>query len=305
MARAIQFREHGSTDVLQAVDVPDFEPGPGQVRLAVRAAAVNPFDWKVLHGHVPGMPKQFPAGLGQDVAGVVDAAGEGVTAPAVGDEVLGRSVTPSYATAALAKADALIPRPADLPWEVAAGLGTAGGTAWKVLERLAVREGETLLVHAASGGVGTFAVQLAIARGARVIGTASEGNHDVLRGWGATPVRYGDGLAERLRAVAPDGVDAVLDASGHGELPLSVELAGGPQRVLTLVVFDGAPEGVIVHSAGGGGDTPTALREIVALIGEGRLHVPIAGTYRLEDAAAALDAGEHGHGAGKIVLVTS
>jgi NADPH:quinone reductase-like Zn-dependent oxidoreductase len=306
MARAIRFREHGGTDVLELAEIPDVEPGPGQVRLAVRAAGVNPFDWKVLHGRVPGFPKAFPAGLGNDVAGVVDALGEGVTSFAVGDPVLGQSATPSYATSALAAADRLIAKPGTLPWEVAAGLGGAGGVAWKVLERLGVAEGDTLLVHAAAGGVGTFAVQLGVARGARVIGTASEANHDLLRSWGAVPVRYGDGLARRVREIAPGGIDAALDASGRGdELPVSVELAGGPERVLTIARFDDVPEGVTIHGGGSMGDLQPALREIVALIGEGRLQVPIGGTYPLEDAAAALDASEQGHLAGKIILLTS
>jgi NADPH:quinone reductase-like Zn-dependent oxidoreductase len=305
MARSVQFREHGATDVLEVVDVADPQPGPGQVRVAVRAIGVNPFDWKLLHGYVPGMPKQFPAGLGSDMAGVVDALGDGVTSLATGDEVLGQAAGPAYTTAALANADALVARPAELPWEVAAGLGSAGGTAWKVLHLLGLKEGETLLVHAAAGGVGTFAVQLAIARGARVIGTASERNHDLLRGYGAIPVTYGDGLSDRVRAVAPDGVDAVLDASGRGELPVSVELAGGPERVLTIAQFTDVPDGVIVHAGGGGEDTPRALREIVELIVQGRLLVPIARTYPLEEAAAALEQSEHGHVAGKIVLTTS
>ncbi len=306
MARAAQFREPGGTDVLEIVEIPEPTPEPGQVRLAVKAAGVNPFDYKLLHGWIPGLPKALPAGLGNDVAGVVDALGEGVTELAVGDEVLGQSATPSYATSALATAGALLAKPAGLPWEVAAGLGGAGGTAWKVLERLAVSEDDTLLVHAAAGGVGTFAVQLAVARGARVIGTAGTANHDLLRSWGAIPVTYGDGLAERVREIAPDGIDAALDASGRGdELPVSVELAGGPERVLTITRFSDVPDGVIVHQGGAMGDGPRALREIVALIGEGRLQVPIAGTYPLDDAAAALDASEHGHVAGKIVLITS
>jgi NADPH:quinone reductase-like Zn-dependent oxidoreductase len=306
MPRGAQFREHGTTDVLRIVEIPEPEPGPGQVRLAVRAAGVNPFDWKVLHGFVPALPRAFPAGLGNDVAGVVDALGDGVTAFAVGDAVLGQSVTPSYATAALAKADSLVAKPADLPWEVAAGLPGAGGTAWKVLQRLGVADGETLLVHAAAGGVGTFAVQLGVARGARVIGTASEANHELLRSWGVTPVTYGAGLVERVRAIAPGGIDAALDASGRGdELPVSVELAGGPDRVLTIARFSDVPDGVIVHQGGSMGDLQPALRELVALICQGRLEVPIARTYPLEEAAAALEASEHGHVAGKIALVTS
>ena len=305
MARFVRFREHGSTDVLEVVEDAPPEPGSGQVRLAVRAAAVNPFDWKVLHGRIPGMPKRLPGGLGSDVAGVVDEVGEGVTAPAVGDPVLGQSVTPAYATAALARADALVGKPDDVPWEVAAALGVGGGTAWKTLELLGVREGETLLVHAAAGGVGTFAVQLAVARGVRVVGTAGEGNHDLLRRWGAIPVLYGDGLADRVHEVAPGGIDAALDASGRdGEVEVSLELGAPPRRVLTIARFGDVPEGVLVHQGGRGVDT-RALAEIVQLIRERHLEVPIAATYPLEEAAKALDASEHGHLAGKIVLVTS
>ena len=306
MARFVQFGEHGGTDRLELVEGPDPEPGPGQVRLAVKAAGVNPFDWKVLHGYIPGMPQQLPAGLGSEVAGVVDALGEGVASLAVGDEVLGQPAGPSYGTSALARADALVPRPSEVPWEVAGSLGVGAGTSWTVLELLRLREGETLLVHAAAGGVGTFAVQLAIARGARVVGTASEGNHELLRSWGATPVRYGAGLAERVREVAPQGIDAALDASGRDEeVEVSVELTGRPERVLTIARFGNLPEGVIAHQGGGRGDARVAFAEVVELIRAGRLQVPIAATYPLEEAGAALDASEHGHHAGKIVLVTS
>jgi NADPH:quinone reductase-like Zn-dependent oxidoreductase len=305
MARSVQFAEHGATDVLYVAETPDLEPGPGQVRVAVKAVGVNPFDWKVLHGYIPGRPASLPGGLGTDLAGVVEAIGDGVTAPAVGDEVLGQGVTPSYATSALARADTLVLKPADLSWEVAASLAGAGGTAWTVLRRLGVREGETLLVHAAAGGVGTFAVQLAVARGVRVIGTASEANHEQLRAYGAIGVLYGDGLAERVRAIAPEGIDAALDASGRAdELPVSVELAGGPDRVLTIARYDDLPDGVTLHQ-GGSDDLPAALTEILALIGEGRLQVPIARTYPLEEAAVALDESERGHLRGKLVLTTS
>ena len=306
MARAIRFGEHGGTDVLSFVEVPDPEPGPGQVRLAVRAAGVNPFDWKVLHGFVPGLPKAFPAGLGNDVAGVVDALGEGVEAVAVGDPVLASRRPRRTRRRRSRRRTGWSRSPTRCRGRSRPGSAGAGGVAWKVLERLGVGAGDTLLVHAAAGGVGTFAVQLGVARGARVIGTASEANHDLLRGWGAIPVRYGDGLAERVREVAPDGIDTALDASGRGgELPVSVELAGGPERVLTIARFDDVPEGVTIHGGGSMGDLQPALREIIALIGEGRLEVPIGGTYPLEDAAAALDASEHGHLAGKIVLITS
>ena len=169
-----------------------------------------------------------------------------------------------------------------------------------MLDRLGISAGETLLIHAAAGGVGTFAAQLAVARGARVIGTASEGNHDYLRTIGVEPVAYGDGLADRVRSIAPHGVDAVLDASGRGEIPLSIELAGGPERVLTLVAFDAADTGIQIHL--GGSNDVKALDEILELIEQGKLQVPIFRTYPLSEAAAAIEASRTGHVRGKIVL---
>ncbi|WP_330285717.1 NADP-dependent oxidoreductase [Streptomyces sp. NBC_00576] len=306
MSLAVRFFEYGTSDVLRVMDVPAPAPGPGQVRLAVRAAGVNPFDWKVMQGFMSQvMPLDLPAGLGSDVAGVVDHVGEGVTAFAVGDEVLGTARTPAYAETAVADAAALVIKPAGLPWEVAGTLAGSGGTAWTVLERLKVVQGETLLIHAASGGVGTFAAQLAVARGARVIGTAGQDNHERLRTLGVIPVAHGEGLADRVRAIAPEAVDAVLDASGRGEIPLSIELAGGPERVLTLVAFDAGDLGIQVHTDGPSGNGIRALHDILPLIEEGRLHVPIWRTYPLAEAAAALDLSRTGHVGGKIVLLPS
>ncbi|MEU1161120.1 NADP-dependent oxidoreductase, partial [Streptomyces sp. NPDC005921] len=204
MSLAVRFSEYGTTEQLRVVDVTPPAPGPGQVRLAVRAAGVNPVDWKILQGAMrEQIPLALPAGLGSDVAGVVDAIGEGVTGTKIGDEVLGTSLTPSYAQFALADPAALIAKPGTVPWHVAGTLAGAGGTAWAVLERLKVTEGETVLIHAAAGGVGTFAVQLAVARGARVIGTASERNHGLLRDLGALPVTYGPGLVKPEPEAAP------------------------------------------------------------------------------------------------------
>lgn len=304
MSLAVRFFEYGTSEVLRVVDVPAPLPGPGQVRLAVRAAGVNPIDWKIMQGSMAQMiPLDLPAGLGSDVAGVVDQVGEGVTTFAVGDEVLGSSLTPAYASAAVADAAELVTKPTTVPWEVAGTLAGAGGTAWTVLDRLGISKGETLLIHAAAGGVGTFAVQLAVARGARVIGTASEHNHEQLRSLGAEPVTYGEGLADRVRAIAPEGVDAVLDASGRGEIPVSIELTGNPARVLTLVAFDAADTGIQVHVGGAGENGVRALHDILSLIEEGRLRVPIWRTYPLAEAAAALDSSRTGHVGGKIVLL--
>ncbi|MCT9112440.1 NADP-dependent oxidoreductase [Streptomyces mirabilis] len=304
MSLTVQFSEYGSTDVLSVVDVPPPTPGPGQVWLAVRAAGVNPIDWKILRGYMSQvMPLDLPAGLGSDVAGVVDQVGAGVTAFEVGDEVLGASITPSYAQSALADPAVLVAKPASVSWEVAGSLAGPGITAWEVLDKLKIAKGETLLVHAAAGGVGTFAVQLAVARGARVIGTASESNHEQLRSLGAEPVTYGEGLVDRVRAIATQGVDAVLDASGRGEIPDSIELAGGPARVLTLVAFDAVDTGIQVHMSAPGENGAQALRDILNLMEQGRLRVPIWRTFPLAEAADALQVSQAGHLGGKIVLL--
>jgi NADPH:quinone reductase-like Zn-dependent oxidoreductase len=304
MPLSVQFPTYGTTEVLRTVNAAPLTAGPGQVRLRVHAAGVNPADWRIMQGLMRDqIPLHLPAGLGSDVAGEVDQVGAGVTSFHVGDQVLGTPLTPAFAQSALADPAVLVPKPDDISWEIAASLPGAGGTAWTALAELGVVSGETLLVHAAAGGVGTFAVQLAVARGARVIGTASEHNHEQLRSFGAIPVLYGPGLAERIRAIAPQGVDAVLDASGRGEIPLSIELAGGPDRILTLVAFDAIDTGIRAHVGGAGANGVRALRDILTLIRDERLRVLISRTYGLTDAAAALDESRAGHVSGKIVLV--
>jgi NADPH:quinone reductase-like Zn-dependent oxidoreductase len=306
--KAISFSEYGGPEVLELVDVPDPQAGPGQVRIGVRAIGVNPIEWKVRRGLMAdAFPRELPSGLGNELAGVVDQVGPEVDSFAVGDEVLGFSTTPAYAQLALADPHELQRRPAGLSWEVAASIGVGARTAYRVLGLLSVREGETLLIHAAAGGVGMFAVQLARARGVRVIGTASGSNHELLRSWGAEPVRYGEGLGERVRALAPGGVDAVLDCSGRGELPLSIELAGGPERVVTIAAPDAAQHGVVFSGGASGAavDTSGALPEALGLITEGRLQVPIWRTFPLAQAAAAHAESEGGHLHGKIVLLPS
>jgi NADPH:quinone reductase-like Zn-dependent oxidoreductase len=304
MPRTVQFAEYGDSSVLKVVDAPLPVPGPGQVRIKVRAAGVNPIDWKIIAGFMrEQMPLTLPAGAGSDVAGVVDDVASDVTEWAVGDEVLGVSTTGAFSQYTLADAADLVRKPDGVSWEVAGSLAGAGGTAYAVLGKLGVEAGQTLLIHAAAGGVGTFAVQLAKARGARVIGTASERNHDYLRSLGATPVAYGDGLLDRIREAAPQGVDAVLDASGRGEIPLSIELTGNPARVLSLVAFDAADTGIQLHIGGAGGELVNALRELIALIEQDRLAVAVSRTYPLDDVAAALDASRTGHVTGKIVIV--
>jgi NADPH:quinone reductase-like Zn-dependent oxidoreductase len=304
MAKMARFAEYGDPDVLRVIDAPAPTAGQGQVRVAVRAAGVNPIDAKTVEGLMRNViPLTLPAGVGTDVSGVVDQVGAGVSEFAVGDEVLGSSVTPSFAEYALAEPTSLVRKLHDIPWEVAGSLAGAGGTAYAVLKQLRLKAGETLLIHGAAGGVGTFAVQLAVARGVTVIGTASERNHDYLRSIGAIPVTYGDGLLERVRSVAPQGVDAVLDASGRGEIPVSIQLTGTPERVLTLVAFDAADTGIQIHIGGGGSDLGDALREILGLIEQRRLTVSISRTYPLAEIASALKTSGAGHVTGKIVVL--
>ncbi|WP_405928816.1 NADP-dependent oxidoreductase [Streptomyces griseus] len=301
---AIVYEEFGGPDVLHLARLDPPRPGPGQVRVAVRAAGVNPLDHKIRNGWMEGVfPTPLPATPGAEFAGVVQETGEGVTAFAPGDEVLGWSATGSYATEALAGAAALARKPEGLSWEQAAALPVATDTASRVLDELALAEGETLLLHGAGGGVGSAAVQLATARGATVIGTASPANHDYLRVLGAVPVAYGDGLVERVRELAPEGVDAVFDASGRGALPASIELRGGTtDRIVTIADGDAAELGV-AFSPGGGPPSAERLAESARLAAIGELRVEIAQVFPLADAASAHALSEGGHVRGKLVLL--
>jgi NADPH:quinone reductase-like Zn-dependent oxidoreductase len=302
--RAVRFHQYGGFDVLRVEEVGELVPGEGQVVVSVRASGINPVDWKRLHGFLASVaPMEFPAGLGNDVAGVVEQLGPGVSGLAAGDEVLGSSASPAYAEQALCLAEKLVRKPAGVDWPVAGSLAVVIGTAYKTLALLAVEPGETLLIHAASGGVGLAATQLALARGVHVIGTAGQSNQGLLGSLGATPVLYGDGLRERVLEMAPDGVDAVFDASGRGELGLSVELAGGPERVITIAAQDAAEHGVTFHTSGGGADTVPALEEVLPLIADRRFVFPIAQTFSLEQVGEALEESESGHAAGKLVLL--
>ncbi|MFB7913442.1 NADP-dependent oxidoreductase [Streptomyces sp. NPDC056061] len=278
-------------------------PGRGEVLIEVRAAGVNPLDWQLRSGAVAAMmPVAFPSVPGGDVAGVVVAVGEDVADFEAGDEVFGSIGSGGYAQYALAPAARLARRPGNVPWEVAAGLPVAVDTAYQALGDLGVRAGETLVVDGAAGGVGSVAVQIAGQLGATVIGTASERNHAYLRSLGAEPVTYGEGLAERIRAVAPNGVDAALDAAGKGSLPDLVEVAGGPGRVVTIADHRAADHAVRFVFAGA--DTVRErLEQAAALVVNGELTLSVAETYPLARAADAHRRSEGGHVRGKLVVV--
>lgn len=300
MSKAITFSEYGTPEVLRLSEVTTPEPGPGQVRIRVRAASVNPLDLKVRSGLMAKVaPARFPVTPGLDAAGVVDAVGEGADAT-VGDEVLGAAAGGGYGEFALL--DRPVAKPRDLSWEVAASLVTVGRTAFRVLRELGVRAGQTLLVHGAAGSVGTVAVQLAAARGITVVGTVGEHDIERVTALGATAVRYGDGWAERVKAAAPRGVDAVFDASGAGVLAESVALAGDSARVVTIADMTAARHGVR-FSAGSADPADDSLSQLVRLAAAGELDLPVWRAYPLDQAATAHGDLEARRNRGKVVLL--
>ncbi|MFC4078449.1 NADP-dependent oxidoreductase [Amycolatopsis samaneae] len=313
--RAVQFSEFGPPGVLRVAEVGEPHAGPGEIRIAVRASGLTPADTYLRAGRLAGIvATPFPHTTGVDAAGVVDEIGAGVTGVAPGDEVFGMipmTVPPGGANADHAVLGMWAPKPAAWSWAEAGGAAGNVETATRVLDLLAAGAGHTVLVQGAAGGVGTIAVQLAAARGATVIGTAGEHNHDLLRSLGAEPTTYGPGLRERVRALAPGGVDAVFDCAG-GALPDLVAIAGDASRVVTIADFDAASHGVhLSHSAPaddsavGSADAmaPYGLEVAAGLAGEGRLRVPIAAEFPLAEAAAAHELSESRRARGKIVLV--
>jgi NADPH:quinone reductase-like Zn-dependent oxidoreductase len=300
--KAVRFSRFGGPEVLEIVDLPAPRPGPGQVRIVVRAAGVNPSDWKKRKGL---MDPELPQTLGYEAAGVVDELGEGVADVAVGDRVFGFS-TEGAAQAELVVLSHYAPIPPSLDFPGAAALPAAIETATRALDQLGVGRGAgggTLLINGASGGVGRAAVQLAVVRGARVIGTASPANHDYLRSLGAEAVAYGEGLLERVRALAPDGVDLALDVAGSGVLPELIELAGGPEHVVTIADFAGAQEHGVRFSSGDAGRAVHVLAKIGELIESGRVSLPVAQTFPLAEVAQAHRVSEDGQVRGKLVLL--
>ncbi|HYM57396.1 MAG TPA: NADP-dependent oxidoreductase [Solirubrobacteraceae bacterium] len=299
--KAVQFSEYGGPDVLHVADAQEPHAGAGQIRIAVEGAGVNPIDWKIRSGMMSEvMPVDLPSIPGSDVAGVVDEVGDGVTGVAVGDEVFGFAVGGGAAQHAVLEHYAT--KPADLWWAEAAGLPVAVETAVRTLDLLGLESGRTLLVNGAAGGVGIAAVQFARVRDARVIGTASESNHEFLRTLGAEPTTYGDGLVDRVSELAPDGVDRALDTAGRGALPELIEITGSPDRVVTIADYSAAEHGVRI-TTGAEERSWEALGQAAQLHQAGKLTMPVAQTFPFEQAPEAHRISQDGHVRGKLVLI--
>ena len=299
--------QYGGPDVLKfTADAPEPKVGPDFVLVRAKAAGVNPVDWKIRQGKLDGLfQTDFPVIPGWDVAGVVERTGPAVSEFSPGDEVIGyvredHVGRGTYAELVAAPVRTLGRKPSRLSWAEAAGLPLAGLTAYQALAKaLAVTDDDTVLIHAAAGGVGSLAVQIAVAKGARVIGTAGPHNHDHLRALGAEPVAYGDGLADRVRRLAPGGVSAALDLVGGEALEVTPELLTTNGRWASIIdpsVTERGGRYVFVRP------DPHDLSALASLADDGRLTVPVAKTFPLAEAAAAHRLSEEGHTRGKIVL---
>lgn len=302
MSRAARYDQVGAPDVLYIAEVPDSTPGPGKVAVRVHAAGLNPYDAKVRDGSLPSAAA-FPRRIGGDLAGTVEAVGEGAVysngiAIAVGDEVLGRAAG-AIAERAIASASDLARRPAELPVEIAGGLYVAGLTAVALLDTVPVAAGDTVLIGGAAGGVGIIAAQLAVAAGARVVGTASPRNRDLLRSIGVDPVSYGDGLASRVAAIG--AITAVYDCHGRDALDAGLSLGVPPDRMVAIAAGAAGDE-LGVRTAGREARTATNLAALAARVASGEIVVPVAETFPLDQVAAAFSALEGSHAPGKIIV---
>jgi NADPH2:quinone reductase len=304
----------GGPEVLAVVDEPIGRPGPGEVLVDVRAIGINPIDYKLYSGLFGRDPSQLPMALGSEASGVVSSVSEGAQGPtgalAVGDEVVLYRISGAYAAQVVVPGAAALHKPEEMSFEEASGLMLTGVTAVHALAAVGAAAGETIVLHGASGGVGLMVVQLAVADGIRVIGTASEANHERLRALGATPVLYGAGLLDRIRALAPEGVDAAIDGVGTGEaLDVSVALVADRARIATIAGAQrGFELGIKVLGGAPGADAGVEIRsaarlELVRRVAAGTLRVEIDQTFPLTEAAAAHRVLAAGHTRGKIALI--
>jgi NADPH:quinone reductase-like Zn-dependent oxidoreductase len=314
MPAVVEAVGYGGPEQISIADRPPGRPGPGEALISVRACGVNPIDYKVYSGTFGADPANLPIRLGFEAAGVVREAGEGAAGPAgpvrAGDEVIAYRASGAYAAELVVPASSLVPKPAALDWAQAACLMLSGVTAWHGLAAAGVGAGDVVLVHGGSGGVGVMAVQLAVARGATVVATASPARQDFLRDLGAIAVTYGPGLAGRVRAAAPGGVDAALDLVGTDEaVDVSLELVADRGKIATIAAFGRAGQvGIKALGSGPGADPGTEIRtaarpELARLAGDGAVRVIVSKTFPLAQAAAAHRELIGGHTTGKIALI--
>lgn len=313
MATKVVAAAYGGPEVLSVLEFELPAPGPGEVSVAVEAVGVNQFDHKVISGALNADPARLPLPVGLELAGVVTAVGPDAEGPggplAVGDEVVVTSPPGgAYADAVTVPAATAVPKPPSLPWPEAASVLSVGGTALHALQVVAAKPGETLLVHGGSGSVGQLAVQLAVQAGVTVVATAGERNHELLRGYGATPVTYGPGLVDRIRAAAPQGVDAAIDTIGSDEaVDTSLALVADPSRIVSIAAFGRAESGIVLIS----GDDPEthvradAWKTLLPALADGSLKIVITKAFPLTQAAEALQFVKDGHAGGKVVLLPS
>jgi NADPH:quinone reductase-like Zn-dependent oxidoreductase len=297
---ALQYTTHGGPEVLSWAAAPDVHAGPGQVRVEVRAASVNPIDWKLFTGMMSGgQPMTGTGYLGYDAAGVVDEVGDGVTGVAVGDDVFGLGSNTQAEHAVLASWAA---KPSSVDWAVAAAVGVGGETSERALRLLGVKAGETLLIDGGAGGVGAIAVQMAAARGIRVVASSSEANHGYLEEIGAIPVLYGEGMADRVMAATGGQVHAVFDVAGKTPVEQLVALVPAPAKVLSIANFSAGEIGAQVTGGGADAQPTKALAEVKELLEQNKLVVKVQ-TFPFDRAEEAYRISQGGHVRGKLVLV--
>jgi NADPH:quinone reductase-like Zn-dependent oxidoreductase len=297
---ALQFTEYGGPEVLSVGEAPEPHAEPGQIRIRVHAASVNPADWKFVSGrYAQGKPLEDIGYPGYDAAGVVDEVGEGVAGVAVGDDVFGLG---NHTQAEYAVLDSWARKPASVDWAVAAAAGVVAETAERVLRLLGVTEGTTLVIDGGAGGVGSATTQIAKARGATVIASAGEANQDYLREIGAIPVVYGEGMADRVRALDVGKIDAVLDAVGKTPIEDLISLAPEPSQVVSIANFEAAAAGARVTGGSSDSQPMKALAEAAELLEQSKLVIKIQ-TFPFDRAAEAYQIRQEGHGRGKLVLI--
>ena len=303
MNRRVTYSQLGGPEVLTISEVSEPHAGAGEVRVRVKFAGINPFDAKVFSGAPTATPQKltFPSGNGNDFAGVVDEIGDGVTEWSIGDEVLGGKGFSAQADHVVVAAQKLVRKPESLSWQQAGALDIVGRTAWASVESLSLTSADTVLVSAAAGGVGVIAAQLAVLKGAKVIGSASESNHEFLRSLGIRPVTYGDGMVERILEISPEGITAALDNNGRETVDAALALGAPADRINTIADYAARTE-YGASGVGAAGATPDDLATLSALVAAGTVQVPIDSVFPIEQVSEAYAKLIQGHSRGKIVL---